>query len=188
VHVTGHVQYQKPLTSHWTCVKVLLLVVLFPISFLSFCFYLVLLMSWWHHYLPLFTYSSQSPDIALLSWLLRTLGIVSYITLNILSCLLRTLALSVHLWFTCNFAGVFCHVLPTYSITGYGPRPLDALQTSTLITMSISAPTLTKANNALLPASCSSQHPKSFSISVLPCRAHSAMEQTANNAYNELHA
>jgi hypothetical protein len=105
-----------------------------------------------------FAYSSQSPNIALLSCLLRTLGIVSYITLNIFSCLLRTLALSVHLGFTCNFAGVFCHVLPTYSVTGYGPRPLDASQASTLITMSISAPTLTKANNALLPASCSSQH------------------------------
>jgi hypothetical protein len=44
-----------------------------------------------------FAYSSQSPNIALLSCLLQTLGIVSYITLNIFSCLLRTLALSVHL-------------------------------------------------------------------------------------------
>jgi hypothetical protein len=116
-----------------------------------------------------FAYSSQSLNITL-------------------SCLLRTLALSVHLWFTCNLAEVFCHILLTYSVTGYGPRPLDASQTSTLITMSISAPTLTKANNALLPASCLSQHPKSFSIGVLPCRAHSAIKQTTNNTYNELHA
>ena len=37
-------------------------------------------------------YSTQSPNIALLSCLLRTLGIVTSLNLNTLSCLLRTLA------------------------------------------------------------------------------------------------
>ena len=39
------------------------------------------------------TYLTQSPNIALLSCLLRTLGIVSYIYAQYISCLLRTLAL-----------------------------------------------------------------------------------------------
>src|SRR5208282_3191439 len=37
-------------------------------------------------------YSTQSPNIALLSCLLRTLGIVTSLSLNTISCLLRTLA------------------------------------------------------------------------------------------------
>ena len=54
------------------------------------------------------TYLTQSPNIALLSCLLRTLGIVSYIYAQYISCLLRTLALCCLVLASRNLAVTFC--------------------------------------------------------------------------------
>ena len=62
-------------------------------------------------------YSTQSPNMALLSCLLRTLGIVSHLTLNILSCLLRTLAVWTLATVAHNSLGVFSYGPHTYCIT-----------------------------------------------------------------------
>ena len=76
------------------------------------------------------TYLTQSPNIALLSCLLRTLGIVSYIYAQYISCLLRTLALCCLVLASRNLAVTFCTLSHTRLVSGYGPRPLDASQIS----------------------------------------------------------
>ena len=92
-------------------------------------------------------YSTRSPNIALLSCLLWTLGIVTCLILNILSCLLWTLAVWSLATVACNLCRVLYYVLQTYHITGYGPWPLNASQTTTSLTMSNSNPTFAKLNN-----------------------------------------
>ena len=73
-----------------------------------FSSYLVLLMAWWHHCLPLFTSSC-----------IRTLGIVSYLTFNIHSCLLRTLAVWSLATVAHNSLGLFSYIPHTYCITDH---------------------------------------------------------------------
>ena len=63
------------------------------------------------------TYSTQSLNIALLSCLLRTLGIVLYCILNILSCLLRTLAVWYRVLASRNLAVTFCTLSHTCLVT-----------------------------------------------------------------------
>ena len=62
-------------------------------------------------------YSTQSPNIALLSCLLRTLGIVNCFMLNILSCLLWTLAVWYLATVARNLCRAFYYVPQTYHIT-----------------------------------------------------------------------
>ena len=65
------------------------------------------------------TYSTQSRNIALLSCLLRTLGIVLYCILNIHSCLLRTLAVWYCVLASRNLAVTFCTLSHMCLVTGY---------------------------------------------------------------------
>ena len=64
-----------------------------------------------------YTYQTQSPNMALLRCLLRTLGEVIQFMLNILSCLLRTLAV----WYLAsaphNFAEASTIDIPTCAVT-----------------------------------------------------------------------
>ena len=68
-----------------------------------------------------YTYTILSPNTALLSCLLRTLGIVIQLCLNILSCLLRTLAVRSLATVARNFAVVFSFTVPTCHVTRNSP-------------------------------------------------------------------
>ena len=77
-----------------------------------------------------YPYTIQSPNTALLSCLLWTLGIVIHLYTQYTSCLLWTLAVWSLAIVTRNLAVPFCNVILTYLVTGYGPWPLDSSQTS----------------------------------------------------------
>ena len=62
-------------------------------------------------------YSTQSPNIALLSCLLQTLGIVNCFMLNILSCLLQTLVVWYLATVARNLHRAFYNVPQTYRIS-----------------------------------------------------------------------
>ena len=74
-------------------------------------------------------YSTQSPNIALLSCLLRTLGIVASLNLNTISCLLRTLAVWYLATVACNLAATsytLPHTCPVTTTTSFPFSPSPA--------------------------------------------------------------
>ena len=77
------------------------------------------------------TYLTQSPNIALLSCLLQTLGIVSYIYAQYISCLLRTLALCCLVLASHNLAVTFCTLSHTHLVSKIANHQLRAAATLT---------------------------------------------------------